>query len=112
MERLGVQVRADVAKGPGEVMVGSAAHERLAGIRRVETNDHAHRRRLARAVRSHEPGHPAGANLEAEIVYRRCLPVALGESFHLDHRISSRAMGLVFTVEIASEGRNPAATRM
>ena len=51
----------------------------------VLAHDHAHRRRLPRAVRPEEPGHHPRPDREAQPVHRQRGPVALGEAAHLDH---------------------------
>ena len=68
MDRLGLEEGADLVERPREIVVMAAVHRDVAGVRDVEAHDHAHRRRLARAVRTEESGHDARADVEAQLV--------------------------------------------
>src|SRR5256885_2431280 len=62
-----------------------AAHRDRARARGNEAGDHAHRRRLARAVGAEEPQHLALSHLEGDAVDRALRPEGLAEILHLDH---------------------------
>ena len=74
------------APGLGSVGVRPAVHERGARGRRHQAGDHAHRRRLAGAVRAEEAGHRAGLQRERDVVDDGPAAVLLGQSADLDHR--------------------------
>ena len=57
-----------LAQRPRQVVVVLPVHRDVARGRRVEPHDHAHRRRLARAVRPEESRHDARSNGEAQLV--------------------------------------------
>ena len=91
MDRLCFQQRADLVERPGKVVIVPSVDRDVAGVRRVKTHDHPHRRRLAGAVRAEEPRHDAGPHLKAELVdgdlcrsawsglwLRSCQPRAVG----------------------------------
>jgi hypothetical protein len=50
----------------------------------VETEDHPHRRRFTRTVRSEEAGDDAGSNRECEVVDSNCFAVPLRQVVCLD----------------------------
>src|SRR5207237_1682160 len=81
--------RTNLPEHPHECRVGPAVDQRPAGVRGIEAQDHAHRRRFAGAVRAEEAGDVARPHLEGEVVDRHRLPVALRECVHLDHGTSS-----------------------
>ena len=71
---------------------GSAAVDRdLARGRRVEPEDHPHRRRLAGAVGAEEAGHDARAGPEREPVHGRLRAVALRQFGRFDHPDQARS---------------------
>ena len=59
MQRLRVEQGTDLMGGKAVSTVGAAVDGHVPAGRRVETEDEAHRRALARAVRAEEPGHLA-----------------------------------------------------
>ena len=80
-----VEQGADLAQRLGEGADGAAEHERLAGGRPVEAEDHPHGGRLAGAVRAEEAGDLPGLDVEAEVVDGDDVAVALGEAADGDH---------------------------
>src|ERR1035438_5138630 len=86
MERLGIEKCTDLEERSTVLTEAAAVHQGRTRGRIVEAEDHAERRRLAGAVRSEEPGHHAGMNLEAQIVDSDGLAEALGQSSDLDAR--------------------------
>jgi hypothetical protein len=90
VEGLGLEQRTHLAQRPAQFAVALPADPDLACVRLVQADDHAHRGRLARAVRAKETGHRAGADIEAQVVHRERGPVALDEApclnrCHADH---------------------------
>ena len=72
--------------GAPELPVALAVHGHGARGRSVETEDHTHRRRLARPVRPEEAGHDPRAYRERQIVDCACRAVLLRQPARLDHR--------------------------
>ena len=87
MDRLRLQQRADLAQRPPQVVVGTAVHGDLPPGWVVQAHDHPHRRRLARAVRSEEPGDDPWPDGEGQVIDGRLLPVALGQVLRFDHAV-------------------------
>ena len=70
--------------------VGLAVDRHRAGRRAVEAHDHAHRGRLADAVRAEYVGHRTGGDGEADGVDGGLVAVALGQLAHFDHEAPPR----------------------
>ncbi len=87
VHRLRVEQRADLAGSVRQFAVRVAADGDLARGRRVQTEDHPHRRRLAGAVGSEEAGHRSGPYLERQVVHGRLGAVALRQADCLDHAL-------------------------
>ncbi len=88
MKRPGLELRAHLPQRPGEIVVGPPADRGPAGIRPVQAQDHPHRRGLARAVRTEEPGHRARLHGKAKVVDGPHWAVPLAEAADLDHEAS------------------------
>ena len=71
--------------GAAMIAIVLTVHRDLAGGRRVEAEDQAHRGRLAGAVGAEEPGHDAGLDGEREVVDRALVAVVLRQVASLDH---------------------------
>ena len=82
---LGVEERADLAGGVGQLAVGVAADRDLTGAGVVEPEDHAHGRRLARPVGPEETGDGTRPYLEGKVVHGCLVAVALRQADCLDH---------------------------
>src|SRR5262249_19530771 len=80
-----LEQRADLVEWRRMVAVVAAVDGDVTLLRRVEPEDEAHRRRLARAVRPKEAGDDAGLDGEAQAVDRALFPVVLREIPGLDH---------------------------
>jgi hypothetical protein len=52
-----------------------------------QTEQHAHRRRLARAVRTQEPEHAATRHAQREGIHRDDIAVPFGQVVRLDHEV-------------------------
>jgi hypothetical protein len=65
-----------------------AGHEDRAGIGPQQRGEHAHRRRLARAVGAEEPEHAAGWGFEVDAVEGADVAEGLREAGHADRRLS------------------------
>jgi len=76
-----------VAERPCQLPIGTAAHEREAGVGRVEPEQDAQGCGLARAVRADEAGDDAGAHREGEAVHGDYGAVALPQAVDLDGRV-------------------------
>src|SRR5487761_2405842 len=85
VDRLGVQERSHLVQGRAQVRVGPPVDGRRALGRTVQAEHHAHRRGLARAVGTEEPGDHAGLHLEGEVVHRHGVAVPLREVFDRQH---------------------------
>ena len=66
-------------RGQANSRIGLAADQGRPRVGVVEAHDHAHGRRLARAVRPQETGDHTGRDLEGQVVDSRRCAVALGE---------------------------------
>ena len=80
-----LQERADLVQRGGVVPVALTVNGYSTRRRRVETEDQAHRRRLARAVRPQEARHDPWLDGEGEPVDGALVAVVLGELPRLDH---------------------------
>jgi hypothetical protein len=85
VHRLGVEQRAHLTGGVGQLAVRVAADRDTSRGGVVQAQDHAHRRRLARAVGPEEAGDGAWPHLEGQIVHCGLVAVALGQADSLDH---------------------------
>jgi hypothetical protein len=85
MLRGGVEQDADAASGVRELAVRSAEHGRVPGVGPREPAQHAHRGRLAGAVRSQEPGDGPRLAAERDVVDDGGRPEPLGQPLCLDH---------------------------
>ena len=85
VHRLGVEQRAHLAGGVGELAEGVAADGGVARGRGVQAQNHAHRRRLAGAVGPQEAGDRARPYLERQVVHGRLGAIALRQADCLDH---------------------------
>jgi hypothetical protein len=85
VHRTCLEQRARLVQRRGELAVALAVEGGGARGRRVEAEDQAHRRRLARAVRAEEAGHDTGSDREGQIIDRPLRSVVLGEAGDLDH---------------------------
>src|SRR5215469_2167354 len=88
MERPGLQQRTYLGHWPVQPLIGAAANRDLARIRVVQPHDQPHRGRLARAVKTEEPGHHPRLHAETQPVHRGCRPVPLDQPAYLDHLTS------------------------
>ena len=86
VDRLCFQKGADLVQRPRKVVIVTSVHGDVAGVRRVETHDHPHRRRLAGSVRAEEPRHDTRPYLKAELIDGHLGPVPLGQGLGFDHR--------------------------
>jgi hypothetical protein len=84
----GLQQRPDLVQRCRVPGVTAAADRHLAGGRRVEPDDHPHRRGLAGSIRAEEPRHDPRQHLEAQCVDGDLLAVTLGQISDLDHYVS------------------------
>ena len=84
----GLEQRADLVQRPSDVAVAAAVDQYGAAARPVETDDHAHRRRLPGTVGAEESGDDTGSDVEAQPVDRAHRPVALAQFPCLDHHAS------------------------
>ena len=82
----GVEERSDLVHRSIELAVLLAVEAGRAALETVEPEHAAHRRALARAVGTEEPGHPTGMDVEAEVVDGDGAAEALGDLADLDHR--------------------------
>src|SRR5262245_8428373 len=85
-----VEQRADDGERAVDVHVASAGDQRLARLRRCETEQQLHRRRLAGTVRPDEPRDQAGPHRDRQAVDRDGPSVSLRESACLDRRLHRR----------------------
>ena len=86
VDRARLEHRADLAQRRREVAVAAAVDRRRPGGRRIEADDHAHRRRLAGAVGPEEAGDATGPDLEAQVIDGQRVAVALAQMRDIDHR--------------------------
>ena len=82
---LRIQQHADLAKRGAQLRVVQAADRHVAGGRPVESDDQAHRRRLAGAVRPEESGHHPRSNGEGHVIDGGLASVTLGQPGGFDH---------------------------
>ena len=68
VDRVGLEHRADLVQRRRQLAVDAAVDRGLAAGGRVQPEDQAHRRRLARPVGSEKAGHDARTHLEGQIV--------------------------------------------
>ncbi len=79
-----VEQRTDLAQRRTQVSVAAATDQGAAAVRRVQPEDHPHRRRLAGAVRPDEPGHLTRLDRERQTVHRDGRAVPLAQLANLD----------------------------
>jgi hypothetical protein len=85
VEGSGFGQRTDLAERERQVVITAAFDRDRAVVRRVQAQDQAHGGGLAGPVRPEEAGDDAGTDLEAQLIDRRYLAVALGQAVGLDH---------------------------
>jgi hypothetical protein len=85
VHRARLEQRPDLVQRRGMVAVVAAVDGDVPVRGRVEAEDQAHRRRLARAVRAEEAGHHAGLDREGEAVDGALVPVILRQPARFDH---------------------------
>jgi hypothetical protein len=84
VHRRGLEHRADLVERPAHPPVGDAADRHRARRGRIEAEDQAHRRRLARAVGPEEAGDVAGPDLERQPVDGQRRAIALRQAIEAD----------------------------
>jgi hypothetical protein len=77
--------RADLVQRGRDVAVGHAVHARRAARWSVQPEDHAHRGRLAGAIRAEKAGHDARSDHKAQVIDCDLFAVALCQMLDLDH---------------------------
>ncbi|EPJ35721.1 putative Bacitracin transport ATP-binding protein BcrA [Streptomyces afghaniensis 772] len=82
---LGVQQGTDLTGGVGQLAIRVTADRHVPGRRVVQAEDHPHRRRLARAVRSEEARDGPRPHLEGKVVHSGLVAVALRQADCFDH---------------------------
>ena len=112
VEGLSFEQRADLAERERQVTVGAAGDLDRAVVGRVQAQDQAHGGGLAGPVRPEEAGDDARADVEAQLVDRRYLAVALGQAVGLDHGSPPRGLGCsLFSLPVsgwaAERGKRP-----
>ena len=80
-----VEQRPDLQERTAVLAVVPPVHRHRSRRRRIETDDHPHRRGLSGAVRPEEPGHLPWRHGERQVVDRDGGAVALGETGRFDH---------------------------
>jgi len=85
MHRTGIEECADATERLRQVGQALAVDECRSSRGLVQAHDDAHRGRLAGAVGPEEPGHPAGFDVEGQVVDGTHGAVLLGELRNLDH---------------------------
>ena len=85
VEGSGFGQRADLAERERQIAVAAAGDLDRAVVGRVQAQDQAHGGGFAGPVRPQEAGDDAGADVEAQMIDRRYLAVALGQAVGLDH---------------------------
>src|SRR5680860_1079856 len=95
----GVEQDADLVQRCGDVAVVLAREARLALLVPVETDHASHGRALPGAVGTEEAGHPAGLDVERQVVDRHHLTEPLREVAYLQHADIRPGLSLIHISE-------------